>query len=73
VVLTYHALTLFLEYFLMITPAEPTSKWDAPLTQAQWNACKWMFEPDRLATLLDDDREKPPACPTAPAMGGSAA
>jgi hypothetical protein len=19
-------------------------KWDAPLTQAQWDACKWLFE-----------------------------
>jgi hypothetical protein len=28
--------------------------WDAPLTQAQWDACKWMFEPAQLAALPDE-------------------
>lgn len=26
--------------------------WDAPLTAAQWSACRWMFE-DRCAAAID--------------------
>jgi hypothetical protein len=38
---------------------ENDPKWDAPLSQAQWEACQWMFEPerDRLAALLADEPE----------------
>jgi hypothetical protein len=28
-------------------------KWDAPLTQAQWDACKWMFEHGDDAELAE--------------------
>lgn len=34
----------------MIDIDEHDSRWDAPLTQEQWNAAKWMFE-DRSAAI----------------------
>jgi hypothetical protein len=31
-------------------------KWDAPLSQEQWNACKWMYE-DRSTTGTAEARK----------------
>jgi hypothetical protein len=41
----------------MIKPAELHDPWDAPLTQAQWDACKWMFKPLADVQLNDDLQE----------------
>jgi len=34
-------------------PDELDERWDAPLTQEQWNAVAWVFQSD--AQLLDDE------------------
>jgi hypothetical protein len=40
----------------MINVTDP--KWDAPLTQAQWNACKWLFEDGDNPPLTDAQRDR---------------